>query len=248
MNNHCQSCGMPLNDQSLVGTEKEGQLSKDYCTYCYEAGEFKQPDLTMEEMIEVCVPHLKEDGMEEEQARQMLTSFLPSLKRWKKGETIEYVIVEKEAFQVLGLTARTCNADEMTSEGKIPSLWSAFYEQKVPEQTANLVKPTATYGLYSDYETGVNGEYSLTIGMEVSSNGAIPEGLSVKTIPAAKYMVFTSEKGPMVEVVIKAWQHIWAWFANSEVERTYTGDFEVYDERCANPEEAQVDIYIAVRG
>ncbi len=69
----------------------------------------------------------------------------------------------------------------------------------------------------------------------------------VKTIPAAKYLVFTSEKGSMPDIVIKAWQDIWAWFASSEIERAYTGDFESYDERCANPQEAQVDIYIAIK-
>ncbi|WP_338751138.1 effector binding domain-containing protein [Bacillus sp. FJAT-52991] len=248
MQNHCQSCGRPLTDQSLLGTEKEGQLSKDYCTYCYEAGEFKQPDLTVEEMIDICVPHLKKDGMKEDQARQMLASFLPNLKRWRKSEFAAPVVVEKEPFQVIGMTARTCNADEMTSKAKIPSLWSAFYQQKVGEKVSHLVKPGIVYGLYSDYTTDVNGEYSITLGMEMSSSEAVPEGVVVKTIPAAKYMVFTSEKGPMPEVVIKAWQDIWAWFAQSEVERTYTGDFEKYDEKCANPEEAQVEIYIAIRG
>ncbi|WP_232305996.1 GyrI-like domain-containing protein [Pontibacillus litoralis] len=112
---------------------------------------------------------------------------------------------------------------------------------------AKLVKPTVTYGLYSDYASDVNGEYSITLGMEALSSIEPPEEVVVKTIPSAKYMVFTTEKGPIVEVVIKAWQDIWARFASSEVERAYTGDFERYDERCANPEEAQVDIYIAIK-
>lgn len=75
MQSYCQSCGMPLVDEALLGTEKEGQVSQEYCTYCYGEGEFKQPDLTVQEMIEIGVPHLKEEGMAEAEARQMLTSF-----------------------------------------------------------------------------------------------------------------------------------------------------------------------------
>jgi len=246
MQSYCQSCGMPLVDEALLGTEKEGNKSEDYCTYCYEVGEFKQPNLTVEEMIEICVPHLKEDGMAEEEARQMLTSFLPSLKRWRKHDIQEPVVMNKESFQIVGISARTSNANEITAQAKIPQLWSDFYQQNVAGQIANAVNQV-TYGLYSDYETDVNGEYSITLGVEVVAADEIPEGMFVKTVPAAKYLVFTSDKGPFEEVVVKAWQDVWAWFASSGVERTYTGDFEMYDERCANPQEAQVDIFIAIK-
>jgi len=233
-------------DEALLGTEKGGYKSEDYCTYCYGVGEFKQPTLTVEEMIEICVPHLKEDGMAEEEARQMLTSFLPSLKRWRKHDIPEPVVMNKESFQIVGISARTSNANEITAQAKIPQLWSDFYQQNVVGQIANAVNHV-TYGLYSDYETDVNGEYSITLGVEVLAADEIPEGMFVKTMPAAKYLVFTSDKGPFEEVVVKAWQDVWAWFASSGVERTYTGDFEMYDERCANPQEAQVDIYIAIK-
>ncbi|WP_234399668.1 zinc ribbon domain-containing protein [Paenibacillus popilliae] len=36
----------------------------------------------MEEMIEVCVPFVVKNGMEEQAARSMLRSYLPTLKRW----------------------------------------------------------------------------------------------------------------------------------------------------------------------
>lgn len=247
MQSYCQSCGMPLVDEALLGSEKEGHKSQEYCTYCYEGGEFKQPQLTVKEMIEICVPHLKEDGMPENEARHMLTSFLPSLKRWRKDEWKEPKMVELESFQIIGISAQTSNANEMTAQAKIPQLWDHFYQQNISGQIAER-KNNNIYGLYSDYETDVNGDYAVTLGVEVSSNDdETPAGLVVKTMPTAKYLVFTSEKGSLPEVVIQAWQEIWTWFANATVERTYTGDFELYDERCANPQEAQVDIYIAIK-
>lgn len=80
----CQSCAMPLTIQDQLGTNKDGSKNPEYCVYCFEQGEFKQPDLTMEQMVEVCVPFLKLQGMEEEKARSLMLASLPSLKRWKK--------------------------------------------------------------------------------------------------------------------------------------------------------------------
>lgn len=246
MQSYCQSCGMPLTDEALLGTEKEGHKNQDYCTYCYEEGSFKQPNLTVEEMIDICVPHLKGDGMPANEARTMLTSFLPSLKRWRKQEWSEPKIIKREAFQIIGISTETSNANELTAQAKIPQLWQDFYEKNIVDQLSKLDNQNV-YGLYSDYETDVNGNYAITIGVEASKmNDASPEWV-IKTIPAAKYLVFTSHKGKMPEIVIQTWQEIWAWFANSKVERTYTGDFELYDERCANPQEAQVEVYIAIK-
>lgn len=154
---------------------------------------------------------------------------------------------EKGQFNIVGISVRTTNANEMTADAKIMKLWEHYYEQKVMNEISNPVNPSVTYGLYSDYENGVDGEYSITAGVQVDAYDVVPNGFIVKTIPAAKYMVFTSEKGSFSEVVFKLWQDIWSWFEREEVERAFTGDFEVYDERCVNPLEAQVDIYIAIK-
>ncbi len=124
MQSYCQSCGMPLVNEALLGTEKEGHKNQEYCTYCYELGEFKQPNLTVEEMLEICVSQLREDGMAEVEARQMLTSFLPSLKRWRKHDIKEPVVMNKELFQIVGISARTSKAHEITAQAKITQLWT----------------------------------------------------------------------------------------------------------------------------
>ena len=79
----CQSCAMPMETQAMMGTEKDGSISKDYCTYCYQSGAFYKPNETMDEMIQTCVPHMVEAGFEAEKAEQMLREVLPQLKRWK---------------------------------------------------------------------------------------------------------------------------------------------------------------------
>jgi hypothetical protein len=39
--------------------------------------------MTMDDMIETCVPFMVEQGMTEEIARDLLTESLPKLKRWQ---------------------------------------------------------------------------------------------------------------------------------------------------------------------
>lgn len=82
----CQSCGMPIEDNKLRGTEKDGAPSSEYCCYCYRDGMFVK-DKTLEEMIESCIPFMLEDGSckSEEEARDALLKVLPYLKRWKKA-------------------------------------------------------------------------------------------------------------------------------------------------------------------
>ena len=48
----CQSCGMPLTDINK-GTNSDGSLNNEYCSYCYQKGQFTQ-DFNMSQMIEFC--------------------------------------------------------------------------------------------------------------------------------------------------------------------------------------------------
>lgn len=84
MEKFCQSCGMPL-QEALLDTEADGKKSGDYCKYCYDNGAFTG-EMTMEEMIEFCAPHMMEGnpGMTKEAAVEAMKGFFPQLKRWKK--------------------------------------------------------------------------------------------------------------------------------------------------------------------
>ena len=82
---YCQSCGMPMGQSDeMYGTDVDGGKSADYCKYCFEKGAFTN-DCTMDEMIEICVPHMTSahSSMSENEARKMMREFFPSLKRWK---------------------------------------------------------------------------------------------------------------------------------------------------------------------
>lgn len=87
----CQSCGMPIDESQLQGTEKGGAKSQEYCMYCYEDGKFAQ-EMTMEDMIDHCLQYLDDfnkdtnQKLTKEEAKQEMMKFFPTLKRWQKGE------------------------------------------------------------------------------------------------------------------------------------------------------------------
>lgn len=79
----CQSCSMPLDNKEMLGTEKDGSLSHEYCKYCYQKGAFINPEMTLDEMrslVKTQMEKMKIDGS----IINMAVSSLPGLKRWKK--------------------------------------------------------------------------------------------------------------------------------------------------------------------
>jgi radical SAM superfamily enzyme len=78
----CQSCGMPL-AKGFYGSEKNGDLSEDFCKFCYEKGDFREKSLTLEEMIQRSIDNMTHDlKLSSEQAHKLAHSVIPTLKRW----------------------------------------------------------------------------------------------------------------------------------------------------------------------
>ena len=79
----CQSCGMPMGNESLLGTEKDGSKNHEYCTYCYRNGAFVNPSMSLAEMTGFVKDFLekeKQPGVDVGKAVQGIAH----LKRWQK--------------------------------------------------------------------------------------------------------------------------------------------------------------------
>ena len=84
-NKFCQSCGMPMKkDPNVGGTNADGSISTKYCSYCYEQGKFKSPDMTVKEMQDLVKGKLKEMNFSGLMA-WFFTRNIPRLERWKKA-------------------------------------------------------------------------------------------------------------------------------------------------------------------
>ena len=62
----CQCCGMPLEDDEIISHNNDGSLNEDYCKWCYADGTYTYSN--MDDLIEVCVSHMTNEDVTEEQA------------------------------------------------------------------------------------------------------------------------------------------------------------------------------------
>ena len=134
-----------------------------------------------------------------------------------------------------GLSVVTNNENEKNPEtAKIVKLWDDYQEKNILGATFNKSKNFDMYGIYSDYTSDVNGDYKVTVAVEVTK----PKKAMI--IEDQRYLVFSKE-GELPEIVVDCWKEIWEYFENeSEYERAYKIDFEKYSK------ETEIEIYISI--
>jgi predicted transcriptional regulator YdeE len=156
-------------------------------------------------------------------------------------------VVQQPAFTVVGIAARTSNAKEMTPDGAIGKQWARLTKEGLLSKIPNKVD-SAIVAIYTDYASDKNGEYTYVLGARVDSDAAVPAGMVAQKIPAGRYAVFTSERGPGARVVPETWKRINSLPSSAPGgNRLYGADFEVYDERAVDPQNVQVDVYVGIR-
>ncbi len=81
----CQCCGMPLED-AIISSNQDGSLNEDYCKWCYADGTYTYS--SMDDLIDVCIPHMINENFSEAQARSYMKQTLPKLDYWKRYEEL----------------------------------------------------------------------------------------------------------------------------------------------------------------
>lgn len=148
--------------------------------------------------------------------------------------------LQKEAISIVGISTRTSNA-KGRAEIDIPQLWHNFMANQAIKSIPNKLSDTM-YALYTDYESDHNGEYTVILGYEVSSLDNIPEEYTVKFVEEATYKKFIAKGDLTKNAVIDVWMEIW----NSDINRAYTTDIEVYGEKAMNPTDGEAEIFVAI--
>lgn len=149
-------------------------------------------------------------------------------------------------FYVAGYSVRTNNAKEMGGNGEIGRLWQRFMQQNLGAAIPNRMDESIL-AVYSEYASDENGNYTYTLGVRVSSVDSLPQGATFRQIDGGRYAVFTTDRGPLVQVLQAEWKKIWAMQpAELGGKRAFRTDYEVYDSRSADPNLAQVEIHIGV--
>ncbi|HEX3767815.1 MAG TPA: GyrI-like domain-containing protein [Puia sp.] len=143
------------------------------------------------------------------------------------------------AFHIIGISVRTTNVNNKALKD-IGELFGNFVSQnmmgKIPEKVTEDI-----YCVYTDYESDFNGPYTAIVGCKVSSLDDIPTGFIGKTIPDAKYQVYKST-GKLSVSLTKTWEEIW----NTDLDRRYSADFDIYGDKAKDFENDEVDTYVAI--
>ncbi len=82
----CQCCGMPLSEDEIISRESDGSFNEDYCKWCYADGTYTYNN--MDDLIDLCVGHMVNESITEEQARTYMRQLLPTLDYWKRYEEL----------------------------------------------------------------------------------------------------------------------------------------------------------------
>lgn len=164
-----------------------------------------------------------------------------------RGEAMNLQVLEHEGFTVVGIAARTSNAKEMTAEGVIGKQWGQLMQAGLLAKIPNKADQNIV-AVYTDYASDKDGDYTYLLGARVSSDSDVPAGMVAKQIPAGRYAVFTTDKGPGPKVLPEAWMRINALPKTATGgDRLYRADFEVYDQRATDPQNLQADVYVGIR-
>jgi hypothetical protein len=81
----CQSCGMPIDETfANFGTEADGSSSSEFCTFCYQNGEFTNPYQTVDEMVASSVDFMTSNlGFSAAEAAELSNNVIRKLRRWQ---------------------------------------------------------------------------------------------------------------------------------------------------------------------
>ncbi len=177
----------------------------------------------------------------------MATCSIVALSEMKKETEMNPRAVQQEGFTVVGIAVRTSNAEQMTEARPIGKQWERLFKEGMLAAIPNKADGNIL-AVYSEYASDKDGEYTYLLGARVTKVEKLPDGMTVKNVPAGRYAVFTSERGPVQRVVVEMWRRVWETPKSAlGGDRTYRADFELYDKRAQNPADAVVDLYVAVR-
>lgn len=146
-----------------------------------------------------------------------------------------------ESFNIIGIKTRTTNQNGQSGTD-IPNLWAKFMSGQWLEKIPNKVNNTI-YCLYTDYEDDHTMPYSAVLGCKVPSLQNVPADMVGLSVQGGNFCKFKAKGNLMQGIVYKAWIKIW----DNPLPRAFTTDFEVYDEKSQTPENAEVDIFVAIK-
>lgn len=147
--------------------------------------------------------------------------------------------VDVPALRVVGIGIRTTNQAEARAEsgrGPIAQLWDRVAALNLASKIPNPHVSGEMVAIYHDYASDDTGQFTITLGLRVTSLHQVPDGLDGVEVPFQHYARFPVTGDPSV-MIGQTWQAIW----DTELDRAFTFDLEIYQPGDgANPGAAEI--------
>lgn len=134
----CQCCGMPLEDDSIIGRNNDGTLNEDYCKWCYADGIYTYSN--MDELIDVCVKNMVNENFTEAMARSYMRDLLPKLDYWKRYDELSDNGQFEEFKQKLAREINELHIEGLPSVDKLNALVGKYVNLEYTLPNGNKVK------------------------------------------------------------------------------------------------------------
>ena len=148
---------------------------------------------------------------------------------------MEYRIIEKPGFTVVGKTLRVSTKDG-ENLNSIPQFWNRSHQDGTLETLTGLALDGAppggvTLGICTDFSDNME-KFTYMIAAQVpadiASFGGVPQGMIEQSIPAATWAVFQA-KGSLPDSIQTVWSRIWSeFFADEQYVHGFGPDLELY--------------------
>ena len=148
------------------------------------------------------------------------------------------------SYRFTQVTIRTDNS--LQGLKKIEELWRDVSAGQIPmlfDDSSNLLKDTFPVARYSNYESGEEGAYDLSI-LALSSD--FFQDMQ-KQVESGKYKKYYACDQDITLCVKSAWQKVWEDDENGNLSRAYSADYEqIVPPKYSQDGKAHCSLYIAV--
>lgn len=157
---------------------------------------------------------------------------------------MDYKIVERASFQVVGKTLKVSTRDGENLK-QIPHFWSECNEDGTCMKICSLNETKPMLGICMDAELEKE-QFTYMIAVE-KPEGKSLEPFEIAEIPQSTWAVFPSV-GPMPGAIQKVWERIFQeWFPSTGYEHAGTPELEVYPMGDSNSEDYRCEVWVPIK-
>lgn len=167
----------------------------------------------------------------------------------KGAEPMKYRLVEKEAFQIVGVKREFPSVAPEENVDGIPEFWKEVNQQGTTDTLFQLNdgEVDGVLGVCGEITQEQQSAKVFDYWIGTSYSGAAPEGMATLQLPASKWAVFEVH-GPMPVAMQTTWKRIFSeWFPSTGYEHAGTSEFELYTNEDPSSPDLYSEIWIPVK-